>query len=147
MHKDPWGSMYWFILSVLSLSCASQHARVLLQWPDTEPAPRPCPLSMPPLACYTWHPRDPCKHNRWQPPKASCQSIPLTFLFLSVLPLHWDHCPLYWMLKKNYHYLSHEAWTVVQLFSIPWISLWLSDSNTTFISPLSPATSQGELAT
>lgn len=93
----------------------------------------PCSTAGSPFNATTcllqWHPRDTCKHNRWQPPKASCQSIPLTFLFSSVLPLHWDHCPLYWMLRKNYHYLSHEAWTVVQLFSIPWISLWLSDSN------------------
>lgn len=52
-------------------------------------------------------------YNRWQPPKASCQSILLTVLFSDVSSLCWDHCPLYWMLRKNYRYLIHEAGAVV----------------------------------
>lgn len=85
-------------------------------------------------------------HNRWRSPTASCQSIPLTFLFSNVPPLALGSLPSILNAEKNCSYLIHEAWTVVELFSIPQISLWLSDSNMTFISPFSPATSQGELA-
>lgn len=143
VHKDPCAA---HTFHAQPLTCTPARW-MLLQCPDTEPAPRPCLALMPPLACYTWHPRDTCKLQQMATPKGILQSIPLTFLFSNVLSLHWDHCPLYWMLRKNYRYLIHEAWAVVQLFSIPWISLSLSDSNTTFISPFSPATSQGELAT
>lgn len=146
MHEDPWGSMCCSYFPCSASQCTPA-GWILLQWPDTEPAPCLCLALMPPLACYTWHPRDTCKLQQMATPKGILQSIPLTFLFSNVLSLHWDHCPLYWMLRRNYRYLIHEAWAVVQLFSIPWISLSLSDSNMTFISPFSPATSQGELAT
>lgn len=84
--------------------------------------------------------------NRWQSPKASCQSIPLTFLFSSVLSLHWESLLAIVNAEKNCSYLIHEARTVAQLFSIPQIGLRLSDSSMTFISPFSSGTSQGELA-
>lgn len=76
-----WGSMCWLILSMLSLSCASQHAWILLQWPDTEPAPRLCLVLMPPLACYTWHPTDTCKLQQMATPRG-------------ILPIHTTDFPL-----------------------------------------------------
>lgn len=54
---------------------------ILLQWLDTEPAPRPCLILMPPLACYTWHPTDMCKLQQMATPKG-------------ILPIHTTDFPL-----------------------------------------------------